>query len=175
MPRDVRNSKGPLTWQVQERMVSTSEQMQVPNGTGPGVRGSKRPLLASRTRCNVPWKCMQFYEHYQYTVGFCMTGLDKLMHFKNGGVCLMHAAYSNIASVVAKVHTDLHVVCNIYGVLSEKPQNTHNLNSLFFYGCLGGKFKNCWNDWYITYHMSIGMSVNRYVGLRYLVKRNAYF
>ena len=37
-------------------MVSTLEQMQVPNGTGPGVRRSKRPLLASRTRCNVPWK-----------------------------------------------------------------------------------------------------------------------
>ena len=33
-------------------MVSTLEQMQVPNGTGPGVRRSKRPLLASRTRCN---------------------------------------------------------------------------------------------------------------------------
>ena len=25
-------------------------------GTGPGVRRSKRPLLASRTRCNVLWK-----------------------------------------------------------------------------------------------------------------------
>ena len=37
-------------------MVSTLEQMQVPNGTGPGVWRSKRPLLASRTRCNVPWK-----------------------------------------------------------------------------------------------------------------------
>ena len=36
-------------------MVSTSEQMQVPNGTGPGVRRSKRPLLASRTRCNFLW------------------------------------------------------------------------------------------------------------------------
>ena len=34
-------------------MVSTLEQTQVPNGTGPGVRRSKRPLLASRTRCNV--------------------------------------------------------------------------------------------------------------------------
>ena len=34
-------------------MVSTLEQMQVPNGTGPGVRRSKRPLLASRNRCNV--------------------------------------------------------------------------------------------------------------------------
>ena len=27
-------------------MVSTLEQMQVPNGTGPGVRRSKRPLIS---------------------------------------------------------------------------------------------------------------------------------
>ena len=32
--------------------------MQVPNGTGPGVRRSKRPLLASRTRCNVLWQSL---------------------------------------------------------------------------------------------------------------------
>ena len=32
-------------------MVSTLEQLQVQNGTGPGVRRSKRPLLASHTRC----------------------------------------------------------------------------------------------------------------------------
>ena len=32
-------------------MVSILEQMQVPNGTGLGVQRSKRPLLASRTRC----------------------------------------------------------------------------------------------------------------------------
>ena len=31
--------------------------MQVPNGTWSGVRRSKRPLLASRTRCNVLWHC----------------------------------------------------------------------------------------------------------------------
>ena len=31
-----------------------------PNGTGPGVRRSKRPQLASRTRCNVPWKPPKF-------------------------------------------------------------------------------------------------------------------
>ena len=37
-------------------MVSTLEQMNVPNGTGQGVRRSKRPMLASRTRCNVLWK-----------------------------------------------------------------------------------------------------------------------
>ena len=30
-------------------MVSTLKQMQVPNGTGPGVRRSKRPLLASES------------------------------------------------------------------------------------------------------------------------------
>ena len=36
-------------------MVSTLEQMQVPNGTGLGVRRSKRPLVASRTRCNALW------------------------------------------------------------------------------------------------------------------------
>ena len=41
-------------------MVSTLEQMQVPNGTGPGVWRSKRPLLASRTRCNVLWKPPKF-------------------------------------------------------------------------------------------------------------------
>ena len=34
--------------------------MQVRNGTGPGVRRSKRPLLASRTRCNVLWKPLKF-------------------------------------------------------------------------------------------------------------------
>ena len=48
------------TWQVQERTVSILEQMQVPNGAGPGVRRSKRPLLASRTRCNVLWKPPKF-------------------------------------------------------------------------------------------------------------------
>ena len=31
-----------------------------PNGTGPGVRRSKRPLLASRTRCSVLWKPPKF-------------------------------------------------------------------------------------------------------------------
>ena len=41
-------------------MVSTLEQMQVPNGTGPGVRRSERPLLANRTRCNVLWKPPKF-------------------------------------------------------------------------------------------------------------------
>ena len=60
VPWDVRNSKGPWTRQVQERMVSTLEQMQVPNGTGPGVRRSKR-VLASRTRCNGLWKLPEIW------------------------------------------------------------------------------------------------------------------
>ena len=41
---------------------------------------------------------------------------------------------------------EILIWCHIDGVLSEKPQNTHNLNCLFFNGCLGWKFKNCWND-----------------------------
>ena len=41
-------------------MVSTLKQIQVPNGTGPGVWRSKRPLLASGTRCNVLWKPPKF-------------------------------------------------------------------------------------------------------------------
>ena len=32
-------------------VVSTKEHLQIPNGTGLGVRRSKRPLLACRTRC----------------------------------------------------------------------------------------------------------------------------
>ena len=36
---------------IQLWMVSTLEQMQVQNGTEPGARRSKRPPLASRTRC----------------------------------------------------------------------------------------------------------------------------
>ena len=41
-------------------MVSILEQMQVQNWTGPGVWRSKRPLLASRTRCNVLCKPPKF-------------------------------------------------------------------------------------------------------------------
>ena len=40
---------------------------------------------------------------------------------------------------------------HIDGVLSEKPQNAHNLTSLFFNGCLGWKFKNCWNDCWLLF------------------------
>ena len=43
--KDVRNSESPDTWQVQESMVSILEQMQVPNGTGPGVQGSNNKML----------------------------------------------------------------------------------------------------------------------------------
>ena len=47
-------------------MVSTLEQMQVPNETGPGVRRSKRPLLASCTRCNVLWIPPKFGNKVQF-------------------------------------------------------------------------------------------------------------
>ena len=39
-------------------MASTLEQMQVPNGTGPGVRRSKHDLLASRIRCKCTMKTL---------------------------------------------------------------------------------------------------------------------
>ena len=48
------------------RMVSILEQMQVQHGTGPGVRRSKRPLLASRTRCNVTKHNKKLYLLYMY-------------------------------------------------------------------------------------------------------------
>ena len=37
--------------------------MQIPNGTGPGARRRKRPLLASRTRCNVLWKPQEVWTY----------------------------------------------------------------------------------------------------------------
>ena len=40
--------------------IRTNASPTVPNGTGPGVRRSNRPLLASRTRCNVLWKTPKF-------------------------------------------------------------------------------------------------------------------
>ena len=55
-------------------MVSTLEQMQVPNGTGPGVRRSKRPLLASRTRCNVLWKPPKFGVFHIFCLFFISFG-----------------------------------------------------------------------------------------------------
>ena len=56
---DVRNSKSENMTRSGE-MVSILEQMQVPNGTGPGFRRSRRPLLASFTRFNVLWKPPEF-------------------------------------------------------------------------------------------------------------------
>ena len=44
--------QSPEARHVQERLVPTFEHMQVPNGTRPGVRMNKRPLLANLTR----WK-----------------------------------------------------------------------------------------------------------------------
>ena len=54
--------KSPETWQVQECVVSTLEQMHIPNGTWPGVRRSKRPLLASRARCKCSIEPSRNYE-----------------------------------------------------------------------------------------------------------------
>ena len=47
--------QSPETWQVKETGLS-NKQMQAPNGTGPGVQRSKRPLLTSRVVANDLWK-----------------------------------------------------------------------------------------------------------------------
>ena len=52
--------QSPKTKQAQVKMVTTLEQMQVPIGTGSGVRRSKRPVLTSRIRCNAIWKPPKF-------------------------------------------------------------------------------------------------------------------
>ena len=50
VPRDVRNSKVWKHDKFLERLVSILEHMHAQNGTGPGIRKSKRPLIASHTR-----------------------------------------------------------------------------------------------------------------------------
>ena len=62
-------------------MVSTLEQMQVPNGTGEGVRRSKRPLLASRTRCNVLRNPPKF--HYKVKIGNKVQFVNKFANWCN--------------------------------------------------------------------------------------------
>ena len=60
------------------------EQMQVRNGTGPGVRRSKRPLLANLTRCNVLWKPPQFGNKVKIGNNYCpiMIGSDVLYYIR---------------------------------------------------------------------------------------------
>ena len=47
----IMSQTGKMSNRYRVSLVSTIEQMQVPKGAGPGVRRSKRPLLACRTRC----------------------------------------------------------------------------------------------------------------------------
>ena len=60
-------------------MVSILEQMQVPNWTGPGVRRSKRPLLARRTRCNVLWKPPKFGNKVKRMLKFAVLAISSLL------------------------------------------------------------------------------------------------
>ena len=62
--------------------------MQVLNGTGPGVRRSKRPLLASRTRCNVPWKPPKFGSKVK--IGIKVQFGNKFANRCNVIVCVPH-------------------------------------------------------------------------------------
>ena len=56
VPKDVQNSRSENMTRSGEDILNILEKMQVRNRTGPGVRRSKRPLLANRTNCNVLWK-----------------------------------------------------------------------------------------------------------------------
>ena len=77
-----------------------------------------------------------------------------------GPMCVITSAIARFIPIFklayfwnAKTYTDEILIWrHIDGVLSEKPQNTHNLTSLFFNGCLDWKLKNCWNDWNILPH-----------------------
>ena len=88
-------------------MISTLEQIQVPKGTGPGVRRSKRPLLASRTRCNVLWKAPQFgnnpYGKNRGAAHFAARGL----HVGNGVGCPW-AAHGNFAMQIRLPTTSIY-------------------------------------------------------------------
>ena len=74
-----------------------------------------------------------------------------------GPMCVVTSAIARFIPIFklayfwnAKTYTnEILIWRHIDGVLSEKPQNTHNQYSLFFNGCIGWKFKNCWNDWYM--------------------------
>ena len=78
-------------------MVSTLEQMQVPKGTGPGVRRSKRPLLASLTRCNVLWKPLSHIQTwlYQNTHNFADI-VHNIVNTWGGKVGTVHDTQSDI-------------------------------------------------------------------------------
>ena len=60
---------------IEVSVVSTKEHLQIPNGTGPGVRRSRRSLLACHTRC----KCSMETTHNSVKVKLGI----KVM--KNGG------------------------------------------------------------------------------------------
>ena len=69
--------------------------------------------------------------------------------------CKLHTHIQACIFLKCETYTgEILIWRHIVGVLSEKPQNTHNLTSLFLNGCLGWKFKNCWNDWLVIYAAS---------------------
>ena len=49
-------------------MVSTLEQMQFPNGTGPGVQISKRPLLASRYKFYLSFEILTLNLAFKFVI-----------------------------------------------------------------------------------------------------------
>ena len=55
VPSGILNSKSGLMTSPEEIYLNIRK-MQVPKGTGPGVRRSKRIVFATCIRCNVLWK-----------------------------------------------------------------------------------------------------------------------
>ena len=75
VPGDFRNSKSEIC-QAQKRLVSTIEHMQVPNGTGPGVWRSKRPLNNIQLLFDL-FRVM-FNVYHDYWAGFMRVVLPNL-------------------------------------------------------------------------------------------------
>ena len=92
--------------------------MQVPNGTGPGVRRSKRPLLASRTRCNVLWKPPWSFQIFKSKVTVKVSKFKKWVGIEgltNGSKILFK--FSNI---LCKCHGQGQKI-NIFGMNEKVP------------------------------------------------------
>ena len=75
--------------------------MQVPNGTGRGVRRSKRPLLAIRTRCNVLWKFSN-----KVKIGNNVQFANWCNVWSIEGVILLKGMYSTFSRLLRKVNDD---------------------------------------------------------------------
>ena len=96
--------------------------MQVPNGTGLGVRRSKRLLLASRTRCNVLWKPPKFGNKVkignkiQFGNKFANWWYLENIFFYNEIVYYnkhLKVNYYHLYNFISEICIKVHPICNI--------------------------------------------------------------